>query len=559
MTQSGPVVHGCCGSALRRVVLLCSLAGASASIASVARAQSSITVPPDAAVYRDVQRLIDDGLVDDVIVGQRPYSNRVLAEIVRQATDRLARTDGSANGRQAINRRVVARLSAVVQRTNGGAAETPFVPVQSVRVHALTTNAPSRPVPDNGLGAVEADLNTLTNNRAGRRFVRGSTIALETELGLQLWPGASIQVQPRVSAYAPSGGADAGVVGELLSAHARLVRSNVALTVGREYTLWAPAEGAGLFFSDNAPALNLVRLSSDAPFTLPSIFRHLGLLGVTMQVADLGPSTSNSHSLLVAYKLSVRPARSLELGATFENHFGGRGARNPSAVERFYDLVPFIDLFRTHADSTDFDSDKLIGFDARLRIAPLGGMTIFGEVGLEDFDYHRVSSLLTEDAAYTAGVIVPVPFAPSLTAHAQFHAVGLRFYQHHLVRNGIASRRFILGDDLGRDARSVNGGLDWQGDGPVSIRATGAWEVRRNDQYVGIYTKPDLTGFVFRKLESRPREERVLGTLGARWHGATGRVVVEALASAERATNFAFVRSDSQTHGAVEVSVTLRP
>ena len=531
--------------------------------ASAAGAQASVTVAPDAPINRDVQRLIDEGLVDTVIVGQRPYSNRVLADIVRQATNRLASIDASASRRHAVNMRVLARLRAFAFPNVGGepseSGAASFVPVQSLRVHAFVTDAPSRIVPGNGLGVVEADLNTLTNNRAGRRIARGSSIALETEHWLQLFRGASLQVQPRFSAHASYAGADGGASGEILSAHARVVRRNVALTVGREYSVWAPAEGTGLFFSENAPALNLVRLASDAPFVLPSFLRHAGLLGVTMQVADLGASVSNSRSLLVAYKLSARPARSLELGATFENHFGGQGARNPSAMDRFYDLVPFIDVFRTHADSTDFDSDKLIGFDARLRLERLGGMTVFGEMALEDFDYHRTRSLLTEDAAYTAGVVLPVPSAPSLTAHAQFHSTGLRFYQHHLVRNGIASRRFILGDDLGRDARSVNAGLEWQGEGPLSIRGSGTWEQRRNDQYEGIYTRPDLTGFVFRKLESRPSEERVRGNVGGRWQDAAGRMVIDVLGSVERTTNFAFVTGAGRTHGAFEASVTFRP
>ena len=59
------------GSAVLVAMALC--------IPALGRTQGTVTVRVDNPLYRDVDRLIDDGLVTDAIVGQRPYSRRALA------------------------------------------------------------------------------------------------------------------------------------------------------------------------------------------------------------------------------------------------------------------------------------------------------------------------------------------------------------------------------------------------------------------------------------------------------------------------------------------------
>ena len=94
-------------------------------------------------------------------------------------------------------------------------------------------DAPGRTVPSNGLGTIEADLTTLTNNRLGRRFVPGANLALESEHAVQFPVGVSLQVRPRALIFHGRGPGSRGVLGELLSANLRGVRGNVAVTVGR--------------------------------------------------------------------------------------------------------------------------------------------------------------------------------------------------------------------------------------------------------------------------------------------------------------------------------------
>lgn len=536
------------------VALLFGLSGA-------AHAQGALTVAPDHPLYRDVDRLIDAGLIDTVVVGQRPYSRVLIARLARQARSRLGGPDARDAVRSSLTRTALRRLLAAVApemaRLDGTAVDSGLFwsPLRAIRFDALATDARARTVPDNGLGTVEADLNTLTNYRHGRRLATGANLSIESDHAAQLPGGIALQVRPRLWWHGARDGVPGDVSAELLAASVRVVRRNVALTVGREYTLWAPTEGAGVFFSENAPALDMIRVASDVPFVLPSILRFIGPIAATVQLADVGRSISNSHSRLVSYKLSAKPSGVLELGATFDNHFGGAGAKNPSASARFFDLLPFVDVFRRHADSTDFDSDKLLGLDARLRLSRLANVTLFGEMGIEDFDYHRLGSILTEDAAYTAGVIVPTLVSPALSARLSYHVTGLRFYSHHLVKNGIAANRFILGDDLGRDATGYYGMLRWERATGLSISANVAYEERRSDGYRGAYTNPDLTGLVFTKVSASPRERRARSVVEARWHPGGGQVELSVQGGAERVTNFAFVSDRARTRGVAAITM----
>ena len=547
---------------MRTALLLAVLAFA---MPGVVRAQGTSTVPVDDPLYRDIDRLIDAGIVTHVIVGQRPYSRRMIARIAREARASLAAASLADGIEHVLDQRATARLLAACvddvadMDGTGRTAGTGLSLLRSVRVDGLATDAPTRQVPSNGLGAIEADLNTLTDYRLGRRLIPGGNLAVETEHAMQFPRAVSVQVRPRLWTYRGRAPGPSGAAIELLAANARAVRGNVALTVGREYTKWAPAEEGGLFFSDNAPALDMVRIATDAPVRLPTVFGRLGLVAATLQVADLGRSDSNSHSLLVSYKVSARPVDALELGASFENHFGGAGARGASAVDRFIDLVPYLDVFRHHADSTAVDSDKLLGADARLRLAALGNVTLFGELALEDVDFHRLRSIFTEDAAYTTGIIVPAIFTPALSMRVGYRAVGLRFYEHHILRNGISARRLTLGDELGHDASGVFGWVRASAPGGLSVTAEGARDTRRNDEYLGSYTRPGLAGFVFTKVRSVPAEQRTRGVVTLRWFPPDARSMLELRGGVERLTGFAFTGSARQTHGIAGATLAWYP
>jgi hypothetical protein len=90
----------------------------------------------------------------------------------------------------------------------------------------------------------------------------------------------------------------------------------------------------GLFLAREAPALYLISASGDRPFMLPGPLSFLGPTQATFALANLGPSRDHSHSKLLVYRVSTRPAGALELGGTFMNHFGGEGAQSARIGDR---------------------------------------------------------------------------------------------------------------------------------------------------------------------------------------------------------------------------------
>src|SRR5690242_16195001 len=64
----------------------------------VLHAQGTATVPPQDLVYSDLDRLNELGLLDSVIVAQRPYSRRDIGRILRATRERSDRLGEGAQG-----------------------------------------------------------------------------------------------------------------------------------------------------------------------------------------------------------------------------------------------------------------------------------------------------------------------------------------------------------------------------------------------------------------------------------------------------------------------------
>jgi hypothetical protein len=221
---------------------------------------------------------------------------------------------------------------------------------------------------------------------------------------------------------------------------------------------------------------------------------------------------------MLAYKLSARPASALELGFTFQNHFGGEGGRPSSILNRVVDFLPFIDIFRRHnySDSTralDVDSDKAIGGDVRWRIDRLGGVIVAGEILIDDFDVHRLVSLLNYAGSHALTVTVPRLASPAWSLQLSATHMGPLTYAHYTILQGMTTRGRLLGNELGTDAKSFGATLQWMPAAAVRVAVEG-WS---NVYSTGTYSAgADTTGqWVVRKLTSGTDElrELAIGTL----------------------------------------------
>ena len=481
-------------------------------------AQGTAIVPIGDPVYADLDRLEELGVIRSAIMGQRPYSYREMARLVREARANAVIGPAPGDDFATVDPLVDALVVRLEQRLARVAAR-PISPLEEVAGIANTTNAVRRPpVPAGSSASPQATIDPLALRRLGDPAVRGGSLALELLQRAEPASWIAVNLRERFEAADPRDDARVPRAASVLEAGVRARWRNVALMMGREQIGWGSGGRGGLFLAADAPALDQLSLASDHPFVLPSLLRHIGPLSATLMLAELGPSVVRTRSMLLAYKLSARPTASLEVGATFENHFGGAGGRTSSFWYRVIDFLPMIDIFRRHnyVDTThvfDVDSDKAIGTDVRWRIDRLGGVTVAAEILLDDFDVHRLNSILNYAASHALTSTVPRLASPAWSLRLDATHMGPLTYTHFNLTQGMTTRGRLLGNELGPDAKAFGAELRWMPSAATSLALGGSAGIYSNAAYAGTY---DLNGrWVVRKLLAAPDElrEQVIGSV----------------------------------------------
>ena len=479
------------------------------------RAQGTATIPPSDEVYQDFDRLSELGYLDSTIVAQRPYSRREIGRILRAARERSTQLgEGSQSLRvtdleltigDGILRRLETRFSREIEDDPSTDA---LLALDDARVALHYTDAPRRGFVGTFGSTLDATMGALLPRRLGTVYVPGTTFGLEVGQRLEATSWLAFSARERAEyAWAKDTALRQGT-GEILLATMRARYRNVALEIGRSQLAWAQSADEGLFIAADAPALDLVSLSADEPFILPGVLRWLGPTKATLFVADLGPSDVRSHSNLLGYKVSILPTARTEFGATFLNHFGGEGGRPSGFGDRLIDFLPFVDIFRKHdyTDSSDVDSDKLLGVDGRLRLGGSSGVVLTAEVLIDDFDVHRIPKLFTGYGSQALGITLPRLFSPLLSLKLTAKHMGILTYTHGVLTNGITTRGQLLGDELGPDAKAFGARLTWQPSAEVRFSLDGRSAIHSNAQYVAFYADPEMTNYVVQKT-SRTADE----------------------------------------------------
>ena len=510
----------------------------------VARAagQGTTPVPPSDPVYRDVDRLAQLGLLDLVIVGQRPWSRRELARIAALASARLA-TQSAAALRPVEAEAIVGRLTERFGAAGADSTATLRLELlDGASVGVVSTDAERRGFAGTFPKLLEATIDPLAaSRRLGPPAVRGESGALELAQRVELSRWLAVHARERFEMALPRPGATPDTRTDLLLGGVRLRARNVALSVGREQLAWAATDEEGLFLANDAPALDQISLSADRPFVLPGVLRAFGPTQATLLLADLGPSSVRSHSRLLAYKVSVQPRPTLELGATFMNHFGGAGAPPASLENRIVDFLPFIDIFRRHnySDSTrtlDVESDKLLGVNARLRIARLDGLVLTTELLIDDFDVHRIPTLFGWDGAQTVVALLPSVAGSPFSLRVAAAHTGVRTYTHGPLSNGITTRGQLLGDPLGPDAKAFGVTVAWHSPQGGIVALDAHSELYSRSDYL---ITNELTHFTLHRVGTVTNELRDRVGASAEWPGSNGLTLL-ARAGAERIRNADF-------------------
>ncbi len=510
-------------------------------------AQGTSLVPSSNLVYADIERLAELGVLDRAILGQRPYSRRELARLAAVARANIEgprASVGVARGDVALVNEMLRRLGRAADEAGEESGGPVVVPIEGLSLTVSSTDALRRGFPAPGTMPTEATIDPLATRRLGRPAVRGQVASLELSHRVEPTGWLALHLRERLE-YRNA--ADAGVsstTGEVLIASARARARNVAVTVGRQQITWAQSAGDGLLLASDAPALDMISIAGDSPFTLPSLLRYFGPMQATVLLADLGPSRVRTGSKLLAYKVSIQPARTFEIGGTFLNHFGGEGARSSSFGNTLIDFLPFIDVFRKHnyTDSTgtlDVDSDKVVGVDARWRIPALGGVVLTGEALIDDFDTRRLPKLLTGYGAQSLSLLVPKIITPAISAKLSAKHMGIVTYSHAQLTGGMTTRGRLLGDELGPDAKAFSALVRWDRSEVMRLEVEARHAIYSNATYRAYYSDAAQTLYEVQKVSSTPdeRRDRLLGSVVVQ---RAGGIAVVARGGLEQTRNAAF-------------------
>jgi len=527
------------------------LAGAIAIAAmapAVVRSQATPRVPPDDLVYVDIDHLAAAGLIDTIAVGARPFSTREIVRLLSEAQRNLDRNASVRAWAEDVIASDLARYTPHATRL-----------LDRTRTEVAYLGSPYRRIPADSNGAIDATINPLASNREGRPIADGTTATFETTHSALLGRYVALSINPRFTAKANRfDGGNQSV--RVQSGGANFLFGNLAIDVGREYALFSQAPAGGLLLSENAPALDMIRLSTDRPAGLPWVLRYLGPLQAAVFVADLGAFHQiHAHSKLVGYHIEAHPHRLFEVGVEVIDEMGGNGAPPASFADRAADAFPIIDVaFRPNSDF--LFSNKLAGVDFHWRLPSVAGLDLYAEGVVDDFDTRRFHSTVFLDGGGIAGIsFTCIVECGRLGVRAEYRQTGIRYYTHTDFSSGVQENGVLLGDPLG--PRGLGGYLTVDGESRQfgTMALTGAYEVRSGNRYASTTADSTGAGFRFVQIEHHPGEHRARAMATWTPTSRSSHITMRATVGVEHVSNFAFVDGQSRTNGLAQIAYEWRP
>ena len=513
------------------------------AVAAAAKGQATPSVPPSAQIYRDIARLGALGLIDTLLVGSKPYSEREITRLLGEAQTNLSRNPAAAEWATRIIQTDLARYGAHVNR-----------PFDAASVEATMLDSPFSAAPSDQNGTIDAAINPLAANRSGRPLADGNTLALASIHSATIGPWIAASISPRLSLLDARGG-NSSALFALQSGEINALIAGLSIEAGRTYAAFGPSPTGGLLLSPGGPPLDMVRISNDRPWRVPLFSRVFGPVYGSLLVADLGTRTIHPHSKLAAYHLAMLPHPQFELGVEVIDAMGGRGGQAASFGDRVLDAIPVIDALRT---GSDFQfSNKMAGVDFHWRMPRWSGFELYLEAGFDDVDSRRWRSVFLEDGGYLAGISVSCLFSCGAFAiRAEYHQTGIRYYTQ--LDYPIAVRGQLLGDPLGPRGNGAYLTVDDDRGKGGRLSLQGAFEIRSGNTYGSQATGPTSAGFHFVQIARRPGEKRWRGM--ASWTASElTRVAPSLSVGLERTSNFNFVDGANRTNAIAQLGLIVWP
>jgi hypothetical protein len=510
---------------------------------------STTNVPVNDPVYRDIDKLIAAGLVRDDIYGQRPWSRVEIARLISDAMKNSAGVEVPPY----INE-ILRELEREYQDELSGSNATK-ARLDEVRFDYTLLDSPDRTVPvNNGLGSINAFVNPFASYQEGRHFVDGSTLAIEPTVSADLTKFFSFYARPRFELLIPKSGGDQvnPIVQQL---YGKFAYKNFELEVGRDSLVWGQGEYGGLILSNNARPLDMIKISSSAPFYLPSILKYLGPSKATFFIANLGPQQSFRYPFLYGLNLSIKPTTWLELGLDHTIITGGEGA--PSL--NWYDPVEEFFFVRPNGAHSNIETaDQRFGINWRLKIPPLRNTEWYFETLWDDFGRQTVIANITQQMAFVSGIYIPRLLDDgSADLRLEYTRIPAPLYRNSTWVTGYSLDQRLIGSETGPDGNTIRVVSNYDLNPRLMLTGEAAYEERSADIYASTLSsqgQPDQ----YVKILDNPNEYRMRVTGQLRWN-VEKNLRVELKSGYERVYGFNFVSGSDINNFLGSIAVVFLP
>lgn len=297
------------------------------------------------------------------------------------------------------------------------------------------------------------------------------------------------------------------------------------LSAGRQSLWWGQGRHGSLVLTDNARPLDMLRLTNPQPATLPWIFRYLGPVRFDLFLSSLERDRVVPEPYFGGLRLNIKPASWLELGASRTVLFGGKG-RPDVGFDDFLTIVGGNNL-----SGEEDTSNQLAAVDFRLRLAPLWGAELYGEMGGEDEADLLGFIPFVAKKAVLAGLYLPrIEPSGRLSlrleyADTDYEGNGPVWYRHGIYRSGYVYQERLLGHHAGGDASDLF--VELKAFLPRDITLSASFDAER------------------RGVSGPLQEKHNMPSLDVEW-AASPALRLHAGYSFDRVRNFAFVAGDDR-------------
>ena len=304
---------------------------------------------------------------------------------------------------------------------------------------------------------VHRDSSGLTSNLQGvfglqEGFVPGDDFSarLRTQSWGTFWHHLAVYLEPEIIARTDP------ILGDTFDAdlhkgYVKVDYANLDLAVGRDTLWWGPAVQGDLVLSNNAPPLELVKLSTPLPFRLPWLYSELGEWQVAYFAARLEDDRVIPHAILSGLRITLQPVSFLQFG--FTNAFQAFGDGGVSL-----DALDFVTRhFVPELDDDGHSINSLIAYDMILSLPFVRDLTFLH--GIKFYWQRGHDNVRHVHGALGGGNILGGVIDGGRwdlrIEFAETQDDGAVWYTHTTYQSGFAFKQFILGHPIGGDAESL--------------------------------------------------------------------------------------------------------